>query len=373
MASYGDPQTTTSYEEPYAGAMRRGFLESAHDLAQQPIPVPVQKVAGLDPYEMRAREMAGGLGGFTPYIQQGGQMMQGGYGAQQQGLNALPMAQQMYGQGAGLVGQGTGMYGQAAGMTGQAAQMYAPGAAQQFYNPYEQDVVQQTMRDLERSNLQQGTADRARAVSSGAFGGSRGRLMEQERERSFGRGAAEAVGGIRQAGYAGAQQAAQRAGQGLGVLGGQLGQFGQGLGQLGGQLGQFGQGLTSTGGQYGQLGGQLGQFGQGLGSIGGQYGNLGQAMGQAGTGFGQLGMTGQQGLMNQIGAFDKFGQTGRGIQNQMFGAQYDAANRMGQEPWKRMQQYQGMLGMLPSTRSTTTYGAQPGAGGFDFMRMFGMV
>jgi hypothetical protein len=352
VASYGDPQTTTSYEEPYAGAMRRGFLESAHGLAQQPIPVPVQKVAGLDPYEMRAREMAGGLGGFTPYIQQGGQMMQGGYGAQQQGLNALPMAQQMYGQGTGLVGQGTGMYGQAAGMTGQAAQMYAPGAAQQFYNPYEQDVVQQTMQDLERSNLQQGTADRARAVSSGAFGGSRGRLMEQERERSFGRGAAEAVGGIRQAGYAGAQQAAQRAGQGLGALGGQLGQFGQGLGALGGQLGQFGQGITGMAGQYGQLG-------QGMGQMGGNMANLG--------------MTGQRGLMNQIGAFNQMGGVGRGIQNQMFGAQYDAANRMGQEPWKRMQQYQGMLGMLPTTRSTTTYGAQPGAGGFDFGRMFGMV
>ena len=394
MASYGDPQTVAEYEEPYAGAMRRGFLESAHGLAQQPIPVPVQKFAGLDPYEMRAREMAGGLGGFAPYLQQGAQMAQQGFGSMQQGREALGGAQGMYGQGAGmvgrgadvlgqaqgmygqgtgLVGQGTGMYGQAAGMTGQAAQMYRPGAAQQFYNPYEQDVVQQTMQDLERSNLQQGQADRARAVSSGAFGGSRGRLMEQERERAFGRGAAEAVGGIRQAGYAGAQQQAQQAGQGLGVLGGQLGQFGQGLGQLGGQLGQFGQGLTSTGGQYGQLGGQLGQFGQGLGAIGGQYGNLGQAMGQAGTGFGQLGMTGQQGLMNQIGAFDKFGQTGRGIQNQMFGAQYDAAQRMGQEPWKRMQQYQSMLGMLPPTRSTTTYGAQPGAGAFDFMRMFGMV
>ena len=84
-------------------------------------------------------------------------------------------------------------------------------------------------------------------------------------------------------------------------------------------------------------------------------------MGQAGTGFGQLGMTGQQGLMNQMGAFSRLGQQGRDIQNQMFGAQYDAAQRMGQEPWKRMQQYQGMLGMLPPTRSTTTYGAQPGS------------
>ena len=85
MTSYMDPgtaprSTVAEYEEPYAGAMRRGFLESAANLAKQPIPIPVEKVAGLDPYEMRARELAGGLGGFTPYIQQGGQMMQAGAG-----------------------------------------------------------------------------------------------------------------------------------------------------------------------------------------------------------------------------------------------------------------------------------------------------
>jgi hypothetical protein len=292
-----------------------------------------------------------------------------------------------------MVGQGAGLYGLGTQMTGQAAQMFDPFAARQFYNPYEQDVVQQTLQDLGRANTQQGQADRHRAVSSGAFGGSRGRLMEQERERAFGRGAAEAVGGIRQAGYTGAQQAAQRAGQGLGVLGGQLGQFGQGIGQLGGQLGQFGQGigqlggqygqlggqlgqfgqgLTSTGGQYGQLGGQFGQFGQGLGALGGQYGQLGRGMGQMGTGFGQLGMTGQQGLMNQMGAFSKLGQQARGIQDQMYGAQYGAAQQMAQEPWKRMQAWQGHLGMLPQG-SMTQYGSQPGSGLANYLKLFGMV
>ena len=435
MTSYADPMTQAYYDEPYAGAMRRGFLESSAALAKEPMPIPVQKVAGLDPYEMRAREMAGGLGGFTPYLEQGAQMAQQGYGTMQQGREALGGAQGMYGQGAGMVGRGAdvlgqaqgmygqgagmvgrgadvlgqaqGMYGQGAGMvgqgaglyglgtqmTGQAAQMFDPFAAKQFYNPYEQDVVQQTLQDLGRANTQQGQADRHRAVSSGAFGGSRGRLMEQERERAFGRGAAEAVGGIRQAGYTGAQQAAQRAGQGLGVLGGQLGQFGQGIGQLGGQLGQFGQGigqlggqygqlggqlgqfgqgLTSTGGQYGQLGGQFGQFGQGLGALGGQYGQLGRGMGQMGTGFGQLGMTGQQGLMNQMGAFSKLGQQARGIQDQMYGAQYGAAQQMAQEPWKRMQAWQGHLGMLPQG-SMTQYGSQPGSGLANYLKLFGMV
>ena len=259
MASYLDPSTTTTYEEPWAGGMRRGFLESAANLAKQPMPIPVEKVAGLDPYEMRARELAGGLGGFTPYIQQGGQMMQAGAG------------------------------------------YYTPGGIQQFYNPYEQDVVQQTMQDMREANQQQSMANRAKAISSDAFGGSRGRLMEQERERSFGRGMMEGVGGIRSQGFGQAMQGAQAAGQGLGTMG---------------------------------------------------------------RAFGQLGMTGQQGLMNQINAFNQMGQTGRNIQDQMYGAQYGAAQQMAQEPWQRMGLWQGMLGMLPKTGAATTYKANAGTNPF---------
>jgi len=255
MASYADPKTTALYEEPYAGAMRRGFLESAGALAKQPIPVPVEQIAPLDPYQMRAREMAGGLGGFTPYLGQGAQMMQ---------------------QGAGY---------------------YAPSGIQDFYNPYEQDVVQQTMQDMREENARRGIADRDRAISQGAFGGSRGRLMEQERERAFGRGMTEGIGGLRAQGWGQALQGAQTAGQGLGV------------------------------------------------------------MGQA---FGDLGMTGQTGLMNQIKAFEGLGTTGRDIQQQMYGSQYGAANRMGQEPWTRMGMWQNMLGMLPQTGATTEYGTQAG-------------
>jgi len=309
MASYGAPTTQAFYDEPYGGAMRRGFLESASALAKQPMPIPVRQYAGLDPYSMQARAMAGGLGGFTPYLQQGAGMAQQGFGAMQQGAN-----------------------------------MYAPGAAQQFYNPYEDQVIQGTIEQMNQQNQQQAQADRANAVSSGAFGGSRGRLMEQERERAFGRGLTQAVGGLRQQGYNQAQQMAQGAGQGLGQISGQLGQFGQGLGALG-------QGITSMAGQYGQLG---------------------RGMGQMGGAFTDLGMTGQRGLMNQINTFDKFGQAGEGIQNKMYGAQYDAANKMAMEPWKRMQAYQGMLEPMLPQGSNTTWNPQAGGGVADLMRMFGM-
>jgi hypothetical protein len=281
MASYADPTTRAYYDEPYAGAMRRGFLESAAALAKQPIPIPVQQIAGLDPYQMQARTLAGGLGGFTPYLQQGAGMAQQGFGTMQQ-----------------------------------AAGMYAPGAAQQFYNPYEDQVIQGTIEQMNKQNQAQAQADRARAVSSGAFGGSRGRLMEQEREQAFGRGLTQAVGGLRQQGFNQAQRAAQNAAQGLGTLG-------RGMGQMGGA-------------------------------------------------FTNLGMTGQRGLMNQIGVFDKFGQQGRNIQQQMYDAPYKAAQQMAMEPYKRMQMYQGMLEPMLPKGSYTDYGTQAGGGLADLMRMFGM-
>ena len=257
----GGPTTTARYEEPYAQAMRRGFLESAFGLAQTPTPVPVKQVAGLDPFEMQARQLAGGLGGFTPYIQQGGQMMQ---------------------QGAGY---------------------YTPGGIQQFYNPFEQDVVQQTLSDLQEASAKQGIANRAQAVSRGAYGGSRGRLMEQERERAFGRGAAEALGDIRSRGFGQATTAAQNAARGLGTLG---------------------------------------------------------------TSFAGLGTTAQSNLLNQIKAFEGLGGTGRRIQDQMYGAQFDAANRLALEPRQRLAGLQSALSLLPKTYATTTF--NPIANTYDPMR-----
>ena len=181
MASYLDPTTVVEYDQPYAEAMRRGFLESAFGLAKTPTPVPVQQVAGLDPYEMQARALAGGLGGFTPYIQQGGQMMQEGLGVARQGQGALAGAQDLYGQGTGLVGQGAGLYGLGTQLTGQASDYFRPGAASAFYNPYETSVVQQTLRDLQDADAQRSMANRTSAVSSGAFVAESWNKKEKER------------------------------------------------------------------------------------------------------------------------------------------------------------------------------------------------
>ena len=105
---YG-PTSTIGFEAPWVEQYRRGFFDNLMNLVRQPMPVPQRGVAGLDPFEMQARALSGGLGGFQPYLQQAG-------GA--------------YGQGLGALGQGT-----QAGYMG--AQAYDPSMGKAFYNPYE--------------------------------------------------------------------------------------------------------------------------------------------------------------------------------------------------------------------------------------------
>ena len=51
-------------------------------------------------------------------------------------------------------------------------------------------------------------------------------------------------------------------------------------------------------------------------------------------------------LTGQIGTMAGLGQTGRGIQDRAYGAQYTAATQMADEPYMRLQRGQQMLGGL---------------------------
>ena len=143
---------------------------------------------------------------------------------------------------------------QAQGAMTQAGAFAQPGAAQQFMNPYEDQVVQRTMSDIQKAGQQQQNQLSAQAANAGAFGGSRfavgqaalGEANIQEQSR--------AAANIRQQGYQQAQQAAQNAAQlqaqqaGMyGTLGGQAQQMGVqdintmlGIGGLTQQMGQQG-------------------------------------------------------------------------------------------------------------------------------------
>jgi hypothetical protein len=80
----------------------------------------------------------------------------------------------------------------------------------EYFDPYEDRVVQQSIRDASEGLAKQDMAQYARDISSGgesAFG-SRARLSAEERAEAMGRGLAREVGGIRSAGFQRAQQTA---------------------------------------------------------------------------------------------------------------------------------------------------------------------
>ena len=155
-----------------------------------------------------------------------------------------------------------------------------------------------------------------------------------------------------------------QAGQNIGALAGQRGQLGLSGAQarLGsaGQRADIGQGMGSQYGQAQQMGmgsyqDQMRRMQGAAGGLGGltqdQFGTALQAYG-AGTaaqragaaGIAGLGQQGYNMLTGQIGTMAGLGQTGRGIQDRAYGAQYTAATQMADEPYMRLQRGQADAG-----------------------------
>jgi hypothetical protein len=72
---------------------------------------------------------------------------------------------------------------------------------QQFYNPYENQVVQGALGDIERSRQMQALQDATRATQAKAFGGSRYGVQSALTNEAALRTAATTASGLRQAGY----------------------------------------------------------------------------------------------------------------------------------------------------------------------------
>ena len=142
----------------------------------------------------------------------------------------------------GAAAQGMGQAGMTAGMeTMYRPQTIAKTDLTQYTNPYETQVVQNTMGDLDRQRQIEANQLAAQATARGAFGGSRDALMRSELSRNYGQQMANTAAQLRQTGF---QNAQQLAGQdiGYGLQGSQnRQQAASTLGQLS-NLG-FGQGM----------------------------------------------------------------------------------------------------------------------------------
>ena len=364
------------------------------------------QVASLSPDQLNALDLGRqGIGSYLPYMQNATNQYQMAGNNAQQGVNTLlgadtrgqfaaaqaalnrsatPIANmgqsaQLATQGVGLIGQGAqgianaqaqanaysqanmgqSLYtlGQGVNALTDAGTMYDPSGVQKFMNPFQQQVIDKAIEQINRQGQMSRQNLQGQATRAGAFGGSRQGVQDAELERALSEQRNSAiVGGLSQ-GYNQASTQAQQAFeqaqgrklaqaqgyQGIGGLYGQqalqqaqLGQGGAGLqgtlsGQLAGLSGMYGNiagQQANISGQQAQLGQSLGQgignlaqgqFGigqamsQGLGSLAAQQGNLatqGAALGQATQGMGQqevnflynLGSSQQKQLQSELDA-----------------------------------------------------------------------
>lgn len=148
-----------------------------------------------------------------------------------------------------------------AGLLG-ATQAYQPSQAQAFMDPYQQQVTQQALAELERQGQMAQTQLAGQATKAGAFGGSRfgvaqaelGKNLQDIKSRRIFEDLSRNYQQAQQAAMA-AQEAQQRRQLGVGQQLGAMAKTQAGLGALGQQLGQADiQSLLGVGGMKQQLG-----------------------------------------------------------------------------------------------------------------------
>jgi len=168
-----DPETgkTVTQMDPAQQAMYEDLYRRSQGIAAQPfVPYTGKRVAGFSPDQLRAFQATRGM--FEA-------------GQQYDPLGTLS----------------------------QLGQQPTPGLLQAdigaYQSPYQQQVIDQTMADIQRqSDIAQQLAQ-SRAIKAGAFGGSRSALLETEATRPYIEQQARTSAALRQAGFEQAQRAAE--------------------------------------------------------------------------------------------------------------------------------------------------------------------
>ena len=255
-----------------------GDTQTTKGLLDSPLGLPDYQIAGMDPLRSSAIGLGEQLSGsYKPFIT----------GAKEQDL----AAQQALTSGLGFL---------------------QPSQANidKFMNPYQQSVIDSTMTQLDRqADMRRAGAD-AKAIQSGAFGGSRQGVQRAETERNLQNTKADTLARLLSSGFGQAQKASQEAGR------------------LSGGIGQA----------FGTLAGTTSDIGR-----------LQQALGQADVSqLSQLGAMRQQQQQAQLDAQR---------QNQM---------QTAQDPYTRLQLGQNLLQGMPSASipSTITQATTPSANPF---------
>tara|TARA_R100000234_G_scaffold117686_2_gene96582 strand:+ start:834 stop:1970 length:1137 start_codon:yes stop_codon:yes gene_type:complete len=232
---YGVPVTDEEgnpvYELDQEGNVR--YDQYGEPIQQVQGGVPRPDIMQFTPAQQRAIELMTGT--VDPET---GERVGGGIGLYQ------PMMEQA----ASTLGEGLESYRKAGTTLDSTTGAYDPTSYKEFYDPFVEEVIDTTQADIQRAGDIAGIGDRAQAVRSGAFGGSRQAVTEQELQRNIDDRKARVGAQLRSQAYTGAQQQAQSAfenqmnrGQTASQLFGSLGQGIAGLGVKQGALGEAAQ------------------------------------------------------------------------------------------------------------------------------------
>ena len=242
------------------------------------------------------------------------------------------------------------------------------GGIGQFFNPFEDQVVQQALADVQRASDIAGQQDAAQAVSAGAFGGSRQAIMEAERARNLMDHQGALAGQLRQAGFGQAMTQAQKAfedaqarqlqkAQITGQLGAQYGQLGLAGQEAAAKLGLAGADLT---GQMAQAAGNIGSQGAQLGLTGaGQLQNLGKTFGALGESQAGLGQLGQQMLYQDVDALTKLGAQQQEFEQAQKDQKYKEDLQKLYQPYQKLGFYSDIIQGAPTSQMTISQSTAP--------------
>jgi hypothetical protein len=268
-----------------------GDTQTTKGLLDSPLNLPQFQIAGIDPLRSRAVSLGENLvGSFKPFVE----------GARDQSL----AGQQALTSGLQMLQPGQGKQ-----FTDSLVDQTSANISK-FQNPFQQQVIDRTMQELDRqAGLRQAGADAA-AVQAGAFGGSRQGVQRAESERNLQNIKADTLSKLLASGFGTALQASRDAAS---------------------------QGLKSSL-DAGRLSGGLGQAFGTLAGTTGDIGRLQQALGQADIS-----------QLSQLGAL-------RQAQSQ---AELDAKRQnllqQSQEPFTRLQLGQNLLQGMPSSSIPSTF------------------
>lgn len=139
----------------------------------------------------------------NPLNQYGGSMVAGFTPDQLSGFNTINNSQ---GISAPYINQAQNMINSSTQPLWNSAQQYSPQAIQNYYNPYQQDVVNSTMANINETNAQQNQQVIGNAISKGAWGGDRAGVAQGELARQQGLASNQTLAQLQQQGFTGAQQ-----------------------------------------------------------------------------------------------------------------------------------------------------------------------